>query len=106
MRTFMHYRKYNRQGQIESRGGLTLAVNLDGRAIHVAMAECGRKDNFDRKRGRMIAEGRLNNDKFVVLALPDEIDTSSPALVNAVKSYLHNQPLVKDKVKKLLAGSK
>lgn len=102
--TFMHYRKFDKMGQIQARGGLTLAVGMDGNRLTVAMAECGRKDVFSRKRGRMIAEGRLraalasgDTSKMVVLELPPE---------TLVKSFVHNQAFVRERVQKLLAGGK
>lgn len=106
MRTFMHYRKYNRQGQIESRGGLTVAVSLENRTVTYAIAQCSTKDNFCRKQGRVKAEGRLKSQEAVSFPLPEEFDEKSPMLTNAIKSYLHNQAAIKDKVKKLLAGGK
>lgn len=106
MQTFMHYRKYNKQGQIESRGGMTVAVNLEGRNITYAIAQCSTKDNFCREQGRIKAGGRLKSQLATTLPLPDGFDEKSPMLVNAVKSYLHDQPEIKNKVKKLLAGGK
>lgn len=98
--TFMHYRKFDRRGQIMSTGGLTLAIEQDGNKLSVAMAECGRKDNFNRQLGRTIAEGRLKarSAKHVVqLELPPE---------TVAKSYVHNQQFVRERVAKLLAGGK
>ena len=101
---YMHYRKFDRMGQIEARGGMTLAADLNGSQLTVALAECGRKDVFNKKMGRTIAEGRLraalasgDTSKVVVLELPPE---------TVAKSYIHNQSFVRDRVKKLLAGSK
>jgi len=98
--SFMHYRKYDRQGQIESKGGLTLAIERHGNQLIVAMAECGRHDNFNRKLGRTIAEGRLrarSNNHLVQLELPPD---------TVPKSYIHNQAFVRQRVSKLLAGGK
>lgn len=102
--TFMHYRKFDKMGQIEARGGMTLAVGMDGTKLTVAMAECGRKDVFSKKMGRMIAEGRLkaalasgDTSRLFVLELPPE---------TIAKSFVHNQPFVRERVQKLLAGAK
>lgn len=97
MTTFMHFRKYDRYGQIMPKGGMTLAIDQDGNKLRVAMAECGRKDNFNRVMGRTIAAGRLNSTKVVELALPPE---------TVPKSFVINQPFVRDRVQKLLAGGK
>jgi hypothetical protein len=98
--TFMHYRKFDRRGQIMAKGGLTLAIQQDGQQLTIAMAECGRKDNFNRSLGRIIAEGRLkarSAKHLVQLELPAE---------TMAKSFIHNQQFVRDRVKKLLAGGK
>lgn len=96
----MHYRKFDRMGQILPKGGLTLAISQEGSKLSIAMAECGRKDAFNRKLGRTIAEGRLlaqNNKNLVQLELPPE---------TSMKSFVHNQAFVRDRVSKLLAGNK
>lgn len=98
--TFMHYRKFDRRGQIMAKGGLTLAIQQDGNKITVALAECGRKDNFNRALGRTISEGRLkarSNKHLFQLELPPE---------TSLKSYVHAQPFVQERVQKLLAGGK
>lgn len=95
MRTFMHYRKYDRMGQIEARGGLTLAIEKEGLKVKIAMAECGRKDNFRRSLGRTVALGRLEAGKVIELEMPDEV---------GLKSFVHAQEVVRKKVAKLLAG--
>ena len=94
----MHYRKFDRQGQIMSKGGLTLAIKKEGDSLFIAQAQCGRKDNFNRKLGRTIAEGRLTRPgtcPIRILQLPPE---------TSVKSFVHNQEFVRKQVKKLLAG--
>lgn len=93
----MHYRKYDRYGQIVPQGGLTLAIKQDGNQVSVAMAECGRKDNFCREFGRRISTGRLNAGKVRVITLPD---------ATSLKSFIHAQDFVQEKVQKLLGGNK
>lgn len=96
----MHYRKFDRRGQIMPKGGLTLAIEQDGNQLTVAMAQCGRKDNFNRQMGRTIAEGRLkarSNKHLFKLELPPE---------TSLKSFVHAQGFVQEKVQKLLAGGK
>ena len=99
--TFMHYRKFDRKGQIMARGGMTLAIQVDGSQVTVALAECGRKDNFNRKLGRQIASGRLSAGKesshVHVITLPE---------MTKVKSFVHAQDFVQERVKKLLSGGK
>ncbi len=96
--TFMHYRRYDRFGQYLPHGGLTLAIRLDGNQVKVAMAECGKKDLFSRKIGRIVAEGRLNSgraDKIIEFTLPE---------ATALKSFVHNQAFVRAKVDPMLGG--
>jgi len=93
----MHYRAYDRMGQIETKGGMTLAILREGQDVTVAVAECSRKDNFFRKQGRIKAEGRLKSANAIKLVLPEE---------TKLKSYVHNQEFVRKKVHKLLAGGR
>jgi hypothetical protein len=101
---FMHYRKFDKLGQLEARGGLTLAVDMAGNQLTVALAECGKKDVFSKKMGRQIAEGRLraavasgDTSKLFILELPPE---------TVAKSYIHNQSFVRERVQRLLAGAR
>ena len=51
---FLHLRKNG------NKGGLTIGYVLDemaGRAV-VTVAQCSRKDNYDRKKGKLICENR------------------------------------------------
>ena len=52
----------------------TLAAKLIEDEMFVASAVCSKKDNFSRKIGRLISEGRLNKGKgFLVLQDDDFI---------------------------------
>ncbi len=98
MKTFMHYRKFNRLGQVMGKGGLTLAIQCEGNQISVGMAHCSTKDNFNKKLGRTVAEGRLRNRTpgfFHTMTLPEE---------TSVKSFVHNQEVIRKQVQRLLAG--
>jgi hypothetical protein len=106
----MHYRKHDRMGQILPRGGLTLGIHHDKETqkVTVAMVECGRQENFDRKRGRQIAEARL--DMFLAGTSREKLTSrvqviELPEFTN-LKSFVHEQKFVKDKTKKLLAGGR
>jgi len=123
LRTNMHFRKYDRMGQIRAKGGLSLAIEQVGDQVTVAVAQCSRKDLFNRKLGRTIAEGRLNLAKANAArgrdiewtgAVADEGDTVReqtiyhlvlPEATN-LKSFITEQPFVKKRVAKLLAGGK
>lgn len=64
MLSFMHFRSVNTDGTINSRGGATVAFKLtrDGSKVDkFAVALCSPNDNFDRRRGREIAGGRLHD---------------------------------------------
>jgi len=98
--TFMHYRKYDRYGQIVCKGGLTLAIQQENDKLVVALAQCGKKDHFNRKIGRNIASGRLtagSEKNRYYLTLPPE---------TSMKSFIHNQEFVRERVQKLLGGKK
>lgn len=53
---FIHFRN----GQ---RGGATAAFEVEGDTINIGVSFCSVKDQFNRKLGRKIAIGRLNNVK-------------------------------------------
>lgn len=56
---FMHYRILE-NGIPTSRGGTTVAIRQLGNKAIVGVSQCALGDVFNKKLGRMIAEGRLN----------------------------------------------
>lgn len=55
----MHYRNV-KGATVEPRGGVTFAIREAGdNILHVGVSRCSKRDVFDRKLGRQIAEGRL-----------------------------------------------
>lgn len=71
---FLHIR--NRHGddqnyEVTTKGGITVAYEVvnNGDEVHMATAKCSIRDNYCRKTGRTIAEGRFNAGKITVVAL-------------------------------------
>lgn len=72
---YMHYRPYSSVfdanivaiDTVEGKGGLTIAYVEDAEkgTIEFASAICHENDNFNRKLGRDIAEGRLKSGRLV-----------------------------------------
>jgi hypothetical protein len=58
---YAHYRGMNEKGELQARGGMTVAyvVNDENKVIRSATAYCSTKDNYSRPRGRALASGRL-----------------------------------------------
>lgn len=55
--------RYAHLRTITEKGGLTIAYHSESKdapTIRYAIAECSKKDVFDKAKGRLIAEGRLN----------------------------------------------
>ena len=48
------------------KGGLTICYQVDGDEVHYAEAQCHMKDNFSRRKGRLISSGRLHKGKSFV----------------------------------------
>ncbi len=72
---FLHIRKYNEDGTIAGRGGVTVAYNQLGTDSFVyAVAQCHSNDNFNKHTGRAKAAGRLKSKSqySVVDNLKDE----------------------------------
>lgn len=55
-----------------SKNRVTIAGHFEGTLLYLSAARCGNKDNFCRKTGRLISEGRLNKQKYLSI-----IDTSN-----------------------------
>lgn len=56
---FIHRRPIQ-NGLIANSGGFTVAYMEDGpNGIHAAFAQCSRRDNFNKRLGRTVAAGRL-----------------------------------------------
>lgn len=58
---FLHIRNIEDKetGSKALKGGKTLAYCIEGDQMTYAVAECGRKENYCRRTGRLISEGRL-----------------------------------------------
>jgi hypothetical protein len=64
---FLHVRKQDAQGNLSTKGGTTFAFDVedsaDGVSVNVVYSEArchGDKQNFSRRIGRAVAEGRFN----------------------------------------------
>jgi hypothetical protein len=57
---FQHQRYYDQSGQIQAKGGVTLAsiFDSDGVIVAQALAACSPHDNFNKRIGRDISLGR------------------------------------------------
>lgn len=56
-------------GGLDSRGGFTVAYReVELGLIEYSIATCSTRDNFNKKLGRDIATGRMNNNKVSVIA--------------------------------------
>lgn len=69
-----------------AKGGVTIAFERRGMEVHWAVAWCSPKDNFNRRRGRLISAGRLRSQNvsrggYSIVAVPAE---TKPAQVRRV----------------------
>lgn len=63
--SFLHLRNITPTGEIDSRGGITVAFReTSPGTIEFASAYCSPVDNFSKAYGRIKATGRLNSDRF------------------------------------------
>lgn len=56
---YIHLRNYDVYGYPTTKGGKTIAFQVDGDKVRYAIAHCNEGDNFCRRIGRLIAAGRL-----------------------------------------------
>jgi len=62
---FRHIRFFDDDSNIDNRGGITVAYKeTTPTTIEYAVARCNPSDNFSRKRGRILAAGRLKSDNW------------------------------------------
>jgi len=108
LNTNMHFHKFDRMGQILAKGGLSIAIQQEGAELTIALAECSRDENFNRKLGRTVAQGRLRKaleslpqriiyKNIIRATLPEE---------TALKSFVIELPEIKRLRMKLVAGGK
>lgn len=85
----MHYRYFNMDMEMSSRGGATIAIlPADNNKVLVSIARCNTTDVFNKKVGRAIASGRL-------IAYLNGRDS----IANKVREVVINDPLrVKESV--------
>lgn len=87
---YIHLRARNPNNTPITKGGTTIAwrINSDG-SLEIAVAHCHFKDNFCRRIGRAIAEGRMRVGKSHIIAKQDEFPdfrTMREFIVNMVKN--------------------
>lgn len=77
---FLHRRPMV-DGRISNSGGFTVAFEEVDEGIRYAVAYCHPNDNFNKKTGRIKAEGRLNSPRYV-----DQVDMN----FDAFKEWMHS----------------
>ena len=65
---------------------VSVVGQYDNNILSIAVARCSNKDNFIRKKGRMIAEGRLRKGK--VFLVRNMVTCSSSDFVNIAKEII------------------
>lgn len=64
---FMHFRSYEGSkvpwAEVSSKGGATVAYCEGETGISYGIAYCHANDRYNRKKGRLIAEGRMFNER-------------------------------------------
>lgn len=100
---FIEYKnQFNGVASIESKGGTTIAyevVNTDNntKIINYAVARCNPQDNFNRKIGRAISEGRLTKKG------PDGTIEVEDKDYKNIPTLLQREVEMKQRTKELLA---
>lgn len=109
LNTNMHFHKHDRMGQVLAKGGLSIAIQQEGMELTIALAQCSREDNFNRKLGRTVAQGRLSK---AIAAGPLDIKTRKNILRTtlpeavSLKSFVIELPEIKALRMTLVAGAK
>jgi hypothetical protein len=70
----MTYRFYSPVGEACR---VAIVGEFDGKFLKLAAARCSRKDHFNRKIGRNIAEGRLHANKLCRIIMLDSCDVQT-----------------------------
>lgn len=69
---FMHFRKHSND-VVQTNGGATVAYIEGETGVSYGVAYCHDNDRYNRKKGRVIAEGRMRNERTAkASALPVE----------------------------------
>jgi len=90
---YLHIRHYTPEGKMDPRGGFTVAFErnpVDSTMLHFAMAKCSKKDVYNKKRGRQVAEGRLAKRRHLMTVMIPEGKRPVEALVAAVRGVTDN----------------
>jgi hypothetical protein len=72
---FIHLREMNGR-EVSPTGGITIGYVVvpddDGTSVaYVSTSKCSSKDHYCKKIGRLICKGRLENDEFISVDLPN-----------------------------------
>lgn len=85
---FVHIREYDNRGNEYPRGGMTVAFQRvkseQGKDLYwVSKAMCSARDNFCKKTGRSIAEGRL------ICGMYDELSTTKTKMSDVAEVMIN-----------------
>lgn len=86
---FKHERHFDSKGNLKAKGGRTIALEVPtleefkafkpdikspALHLHIGIAECSKKDHYNKKLGRNIAQGRMKHESaFVTLVSESEV---------------------------------
>lgn len=85
---FVHIRQRDKEGKLLPNGGFTVAYEVvpteEGSFVKYAVAKCSKRDTYNRKRGRLIAGGRLFASRHPFLTSLGTDERPIDAVVKAV----------------------
>ena len=80
--SFFHARYFDTNGNLQRSGATYAYRELEPGKIEYAAAFCHPKDNFNKRLGRVKAEGRLKSDRFRLVFHGDRTE-----FLQAIKAY-------------------
>jgi hypothetical protein len=102
---FKHERLFNSKGGLLAKGGRTIALEVPtleefqslqptlekpSIILKIGVAECSKKDHYNRKRGRNISEGRMKDTYFLVTAKSEsEVQLAGGGVVVILRKTLN-----------------
>lgn len=85
---------HHQRREAEGKKPFTVAFRRDGDTVSFGFAYCSPRDNFSKKRGRLISEGRLQKNPITVPT--SEIGTDVNSIKNLIAYAIENHTNLTD----------
>jgi hypothetical protein len=88
---YLHIRNHNFDQSFDTKGGITVGYEINSlvepHQLQMATAYCNPADNYCRRIGRLIVEGRMNKGMYVTIDIPPNVKSIQELILQHLHQY-------------------